>query len=103
MGKGGIVFFDTMAIPADSKNVDNAYAWINYYLDAKVGATMTNGLNYATANKASLEFVSPEAKANKTIFVEADALKNMAMRRLPESQDARKAVVTVFSQFKSTK
>ena len=67
MGKGGIVFFDTMAIPADSKNVDNAYAWINYYLDAKVGATMTNGLNYATANKASLEFVSPEAKAARSI------------------------------------
>ena len=28
LGHGGIVFFDTMAIPADAKNLDNAYAWI---------------------------------------------------------------------------
>ena len=103
LGKGGIVFFDTMAIPADSKNVDNAYAWINYYLDAKVGSAMTNELGYATANKASLEFVAPEQAANKTIFLDAAVLKEMAPRRLPESEDARKAMTDVFRQFKSGK
>lgn len=36
LGHGGIVFFDTMAITADAKNIDQAYAWINFALDQKM-------------------------------------------------------------------
>lgn len=103
LGRGGIVFFDVMAIPADAKNIDNAYAWINNYLDPKVGAEITNQLGFATANKASLEFVNPEDAANKTIFLSADSLKSMDMRRLPATDAANKAMNEVFRQFKSGK
>lgn len=103
VGHGGIVFFDTMAIPADAKNIDNAYAFINYYLDPKVNATMTNDLNYAIANKAALEFVKPEIASNKTIFLDPAVLEKMAPRRLPASEDARKAMTEAFREFKAAK
>ena len=103
LGQGGIVFFDTMAIPADAKNLDNAYAWINYALDPKVGALMTNKLGYATANKAALEFIDKEASDNKTIFLSADSLKTMAMRRLPATVEANKAMNDAFREFKTSK
>ena len=103
LGQGGIVFFDTMAIPADAKNLDNAYAWINYALDPKVGALMTNKLGYATANKAALEFIDKEASDNKTIFLTADSLKTMAMRRLPATVEANKAMNDAFREFKTSK
>lgn len=103
LGGGGIVFFDAMAIPSDAKNLDNAYAWINNYLDPKVGAEITNQLGFATANKASLEFVNPEDAANKTIFLSVDSLKSMDVRRLPATDEANKAMNEVFRQFKSGK
>jgi putrescine transport system substrate-binding protein len=95
------VFFDTMAIPADAKNVDNAYAWINNSLDAKIGAEITNKLGYATANKASLEFVDKEMADNKTIFLSAENLAKMAPRRLPTSPEANKAMNDAFRKFKT--
>ena len=101
LGGKGIVFFDTMAIPADAKNVDNAYAWINNSLDAKIGAEITNKLGYATANKASLEFVDKEMADNKTIFLSAENLAKMAPRRLPTSPEANKAMNDAFRKFKT--
>jgi putrescine transport system substrate-binding protein len=65
---GGLIFFDTIAVPADAKHPNNAMAFINYYLDAKVSASMTNQLGYPTANKASLPFIDPELANDKTIF-----------------------------------
>ena len=103
LGHGGIVFFDTMAIPADSKNLDNAYAWINNSLDAKVGSVITNELGYATANKAALEFVDKDMADNKTIFLTPEVLAQMAPRRLPGTQEAAKAVNDTFRKFKTGK
>ncbi|TDR31156.1 extracellular solute-binding protein [Hydromonas duriensis] len=103
LGHGGIVFFDTMAIPVDAKNVENAYAWINNSLDPKVGAEITNKLGYATANKAALEFVDKSKADNKTIFLTAENLAQMAPRRLPASPEANKAVNEAFRKFKTGK
>ena len=103
LGHGGIVFFDTMAIPADAKNIDNAYAWINYSLDPKAAALMTNKLGYATPNKPALEFVDKKSADNNTIFLSADNLKSMAMRRLPATDEANKAMNDTFRQFKTSK
>lgn len=99
LGGGGIVFFDTMAIPADAKNVDQAYAWINYALDAKVASEITNELNYASPNKAALEFIDPEFAKNPTIFLSAENLSKMAPRRLPPSDAANKAMNDAFRMF----
>lgn len=103
LGHGGIIFFDTMAIPTDAKNVDNAYAWINYSLDPTVAAMMTNKLGYATPNKPALEFVDKEKANNPTIFLSADNIKPMAMRRLPATDEANKAMNDAFRQFKTSK
>ena len=105
LGHGGIVFFDTMAITADAKNVDQAYAWINYALDPKNAATITNELGYANPNKASLDggLVDKKFADNKTIFLSADVLNQMAPRRLPSDQAALRAMNDVFRQFKTGK
>lgn len=103
VGHGGIVFFDTMAIPVDAKNIDNAYTWINSYLEPKTGATITNDLGYATANKAALAFVDKEKADNKTIFVSEENLSQMAPRRLPATEEAVKAMNDTFRKFKTGK
>ena len=54
---GATLFFDTMAIPKDAKNVDNAHLFINYILRPEVAASLTNKVFYANPNAASLKFV----------------------------------------------
>lgn len=66
---GGLVFIDTMAIPADAKHVNNAHAFIDFYLRAENGAAMANEMNYPTGNKAALPMIKDEVKENKTIFL----------------------------------
>ena len=105
VGHGGIVFFDTMAITADAKNVDQAYAWINYSLDPKNSAGITNELGYAIPNKAALDqgLVDKKFADNKTIFLSAENLATMAPRRLPSDQAALRAMNDAFRQFKTGK
>ena len=105
LGHGGIIFFDSMAIPADAKNIDQAYAWINYTMDPKNAATITNELGYATPNKVAVDqgLVEKKFADNKTIFLTADNMAKMALRRLPADQAALRAMNDVFRDFKSGK
>ena len=66
---GGLVFIDTMAIPTDAKHVNNAHAFIDWYLRGENSASMANEMNYPTANTAGLDGIKPEIKGNTTIFL----------------------------------
>lgn len=66
---GGLVFIDTMAIPTDAKHVNNAYAFIDFYLRAANGAWMANDMNYPTGNTAAMAEIKDEVKGNTTIFL----------------------------------
>ena len=69
---GGLVFIDTMAIPKDAKRVNNAHAFIDFYLRKENAAAMANELNYPTGNQAALDLIKDEVKENKTIFLSAE-------------------------------
>jgi len=66
---GGLVFIDTMAIPKDAKHVNNAHAFIDFYLRKENAAAMANEMNYPTGNKAALPDIKDEVKSNNTIFL----------------------------------
>ena len=96
---GGLIFFDSLAIPKDATHPKNAAAFIDYYLRPEVSATLTNELSYATANKASIAKVTPEIAENKTVFVDAE---NMAKMISPSSfsNEARESMSNVYTLFK---
>jgi len=54
---GLLLKFDSMAIPADAKNVKNAHLFINYMLRPEVQATTTNIMMYPTANEAAQKYI----------------------------------------------
>ncbi len=66
---GGLVFIDTMAIPKDAQRVNNAHAFMDFYLRGANGALMANEMNYPTGNKAALPDIKDEVKGNTTIFL----------------------------------
>ena len=97
---GGTLFFDTMAIPRDAKNVENAHLFINYMLRPEVHASLTNKVFYANPNAASLKFVKKDVAENKTIFLEPAAMKTMvAPDALPQA--IRKVQTRTFTNFKT--
>ena len=96
---GGLIFFDTLAIPKDAKHPNNAYAFIDYYLRPEVSASLTNELGYATANKASLASVKPEIAQDKAVFPDAENLQKM-VSPASFSNEARESMSNVFTNFK---
>ena len=99
---GGLIFFDSLAIPKDATHPQNAAAFIDYFLRPEVSATLTNEMTYATANKAALEKVKPEIAQNKTVFVDAENLGKMVSPS-SFSNEARESMSNVYTLFKKGK
>ena len=99
---GGLIFFDTLAVPADAKHPNNAMAFINYYLKAEVSASQTNELGYPTATKASVALVTPEVAQNTAVFPDEA---NLALLVPPEAlgNATRESMTSVFTSFKKGK
>lgn len=67
--QGTLLFVDGLAIPANAKHPKNAHAFIDFYLKATNSARMPNEVSFPNGNKAAMEFVNADVKANPLIFV----------------------------------
>ena len=57
---GAFSWVDSMAIPKGAKHPRNAEAFMNYILEPKVGAALTNFVNYGSPNKAAEPFIDKD-------------------------------------------
>lgn len=97
---GAPAWFDVWAIPSDAKNVDNAYAFLNYMLRPEVVAAATNFIGYANANKAANGFVDPAVLADPAIYPDAETQSRLwAPKALNEEQE--RALTRIFQDIKS--
>ncbi|WP_028918061.1 polyamine ABC transporter substrate-binding protein [Pseudoxanthomonas sp. J35] len=70
--EGAPQWFDMLAIPADAKHPENAYAFINYLLEPQVAAANTNYIKYANPVVAATELVDEEIRNDPTIYPPED-------------------------------
>lgn len=96
---GGLIFFDNLAMTKDAKHPNNAHAFIDYFLKPEVSAALTNELGYPTANKASLDKVTPEIAKDPAVFPDAANLDKM-VSPASFSNTARESMSNVFTLFK---
>lgn len=66
--EGGVMWVDNLAIPAKAPNAALAHKFIDFILDAKVGAQLSNFNQYATPNDSALPFIKKEDLANSAIY-----------------------------------
>jgi putrescine transport system substrate-binding protein len=66
--EGALMWFDTLAIPADAAHPGNAHAFIDYLLRPEVAAANSNFVNYATANTAALGQVNEDLRNDAGIY-----------------------------------
>ena len=66
--EGAQMFFDNLAIPADARNVNEAYELINYLYRPEVAAKNSNFLSYANGNLASQKLLDPRILNDRNIY-----------------------------------
>jgi putrescine transport system substrate-binding protein len=70
--EGAPMWFDMLAIPKDARNVDEAYAFLDYLLRPDVMAGIQNFVKYASANEAALPLVDAEVLQDPGIYPTED-------------------------------
>jgi spermidine/putrescine transport system substrate-binding protein len=70
--EGAEIWLDSLCVPAEAPHRDLAEKFINFILDPEVGARLSNFNQYATPNKASLEFINPDDLKNPAIYPSAE-------------------------------
>ena len=66
--EGAQMFFDNLAIPADARNVNEAYELINFLYRPDIAARNSNFLSYANGNVASQKLLDPKILDDKNIY-----------------------------------
>lgn len=66
--EGAVMWFDNLAIPSDAPHPANAHLFLDYIMEPKVAAAISNYVFYANANSASLPDVDEEVKTDPGIY-----------------------------------
>ena len=75
--EGGVLWVDTMAIPANAPHPCTAHAFINFLLDAENGAELTNYNWYGSPNAAAEEFIWPEILEDPAIYPPPEVMERL--------------------------
>ena len=66
--EGTTLWLDMVVMPKAAPHEKNAYAYMNYLLDPKVIANISNSIHYANPNSAADEFLTPAVKQDPAIY-----------------------------------
>lgn len=72
--EGTLLNSDCLCIPRGARRPDNAHQFINFILDAKVGAGISSTIRYPTPNAAALALTPSDYRNSPVIFPPADRM-----------------------------
>ena len=97
--EGGELWLDSLCVPAKAPNRIMAEKFINFILDPKVGARLSNFNQYATPNRAAREFVKPEDLKNTAIYPSPEMMAKLEF--LKDLGDKSRLYDELWTQIKS--
>jgi spermidine/putrescine transport system substrate-binding protein len=77
--QGAVLALDNLVIPKSAKNKALAHQFINFMMDGKHAAGVTNDVGAGNPNASAAAFISDEIKANKAIFPDQATLKKLEL------------------------
>lgn len=77
--EGGPLAVENFAIPKSAPHKEEAHIFINWMLDARVGAKTTNLSHYPNANEAAKAFIDPKILGNPMIYPDNATLSRCEM------------------------
>lgn len=72
--EGGTLWIDNLSIPKGARNLDSAYAFLDYLMEPEVAAKIVNGVHYAGANQAALPLIDARIRQDPTIYPAKEVL-----------------------------
>lgn len=75
--EGSNVWIDSMVIPKDAENVENAHKFINFMLRTDMALLNTDYVGYSTPNVKAFEMLDEEMKNNAVAYPDLNALSGM--------------------------
>jgi spermidine/putrescine transport system substrate-binding protein len=97
--EGSELFLDTIAITKNAPHSDLAHAFINYLLDPRVGARLSNYNRYATPNAAAKPFIRPEDLRNPIMYPLEQDMKRLEL--IEDLGDAARLYDAVWTRLKT--
>jgi spermidine/putrescine-binding protein len=95
---GAFSWVDSMAIPKGAAHPKNAEAFMNYILEPKVGAALTNFVQYGSPNKAAEPYIDKAITGNPLIYPSAAEL-----AKLPFQKDLGEAEIAYSDRWDKVK
>lgn len=98
--EGAAMWFDMVAMPADTESEAAGYAFMNYLLQPEVMAHISNFVHYANGNSKADAFVEPALKADNKVYPpEAVMSKLFTLQAMPLKIDRLRT--RIWSKIKS--
>ncbi len=72
--EGGTLWIDNLAIPKGARNLDAAYAFLDFVMEPEIAAKIVNHVHYAGANRAALPLIDPKVKNDPSIYPPQEVL-----------------------------
>ena len=87
--EGAPLYFDTVAIPADAPHPDNAHAFLDFLMEPRVIADITNEIGYANANTASLPLVDAAFRDDPSVYPSRELREKLHVSRARSPEYSR--------------
>jgi putrescine transport system substrate-binding protein len=100
--EGALMWFDTLAVPADAAHKDAAHRFIDYLLRPDVAAKNSNFVNYANANKEATALINEDLRNDVGIYPPAE-VKARLQPSLAKSADFTRALNRTWTRFMTGK
>jgi spermidine/putrescine-binding protein len=72
--EGGTLWIDNLAIPKGARNLDAAYAFLDYVLEPETAAKIVNAVHYAGANRVALPLIVRKIRDDPSIYPPKEVL-----------------------------
>jgi len=98
--EGAQMSVDMLAIPSDAPHPDNAHAFIEYILQPRVIAAVSNAVSYPNPNLAATPFVEPAIRDDPGIYPPQDVRRRLHLD-LPAPRAFERARTRAWTRVKS--
>jgi putrescine transport system substrate-binding protein len=98
--EGSLLWFDMLAIPRDAPNPANAHLFINYLLDPRVIANITDFIGFANANSAASPLLDASIAADTAVYPSRGEQERLFVQT-EDSPDQSRAMTRLWQRFKT--
>lgn len=100
--EGSLIWFDDFYIPKDAPHVENAHKFIEFMLQPRVIAQVTDYIRYANSNQAAMPLISAEVRNDPAIYPD-DATRARLFTQKTQPQKAMRLITRTWNAVKTGK